>query len=117
MGHALAETVEFAFFLTSRGEVEVGHPAQKSDSEQRFYVTETSGAKAESWFGVRDSDGRRVASPIHMKIGHSTTSPYRSNYTETAYAGRRYELAAQLESSESAEDWDKEVRLAGRWTP
>lgn len=117
MGYALAETVEFTFFLTSRGEVDVGYPAEKSDSEQRFYVTETFGAKVESWFGVRDSKGRRITSPIHMKVGHSTTSPYRSNYTETAYAGRKYELAAQLESTDSVGDWDNEICLAGRWTP
>ena len=41
MGYALAKTVEFTFFLTSKGEVDVGYPAEKSDSEQRFYVTET----------------------------------------------------------------------------
>lgn len=117
MGYALAKTVEFTFFLTSKGEVDVGYPAQKSDSEQRFYVTETYGARVESWFGVRDSDGRRITSPIHMEVGHSTTSSYRSNYTETAYAGRTYRLAAQLESTESVGDWDNEICLAGRWTP
>ena len=115
---AFASTDTFAFYL-SPGSRQSSDNVSKSDTEQRAYVTTTSGNLGPSPRGPGGVDGRIWYRVRYANENFATESSSITEYTSITLdylnkvgSGGSYHLNGQQDSSDPSP-----IKVIGRWTP
>ncbi len=112
----LADTDEFAFSLTAPTE-QFSDEVEKSDDEQRFYVTTNSHNLKDGdsfWYGPRR--GNTVMS-TGLRFDNQKNYRQRANYSQTAYAGDMMKLRGNSRTSDITSGALYQISVSGMWTP
>lgn len=112
---ALAEKKSY-HFVVSNGQKIIGAEAEKGDSEQRYYVTQSTSLPLRTFYGVRDPSDlfTNIANTITVDANTSNVKHNRS-YKITVYAKAKYKLASEIE--EGIIYNDEAASYFGVWNP